>query len=138
MSAAVLAAAIALTPMSAVTAAAEVPQTLHSFQHCVAQRESHGNYLAKGDQSSARGKYQFLDRAWRHGLSFMVAARLVKFGMSSANAHKIRVHLQSISIDRWEPMLQEIAFAAVVSASPRGWRHWYITGSKCNALAGKR
>jgi len=132
---AVLAAALTLTQKTAIQHAAAPHISMRDFQQCVANRESHGNPRAIGDQSSARGKYQFL-RAWNHGLPFMVADRLVHFGMSKKDATKIRITLQHKTIDKWSEPLQDVAFASVV-AKPRGWRHWYIAGSKCNALAVK-
>ena len=137
MAEAVLAAAIALTPLSAAQA---IPQDQQPFASCVSHRESRDNYKARGDESSARGRWQFLDRQWRHGLSFMVAERLRDFGMSSAASKRVRIHLQSISIDRWDPAYQDIAFVAVLNARGpwSGWRHWYLAGSKCNSLVGAR
>jgi hypothetical protein len=138
MAEAVLAAAIALTPMSAAQAA-HIPPHQQAFAACVSERESHGNYRARGDESSARGRWQFLDRQWRNGLAYMVAARLQHFGMSRAAAKHVRIHLQSISIDRWDAVYQDIAFVSALNARGpwSGWRHWYQPGSRCNALAGK-
>lgn len=140
MAEAVLAAAIALTPASAAHQAAIVPPTQRPFAECVSFRESHHNYKARGDESSARGRWQFLDRQWRNGLAYMVADRLRDFGMSRPASKHVRIHLQSISIDRWDPAYQDIAFVAVLNARGpwSGWRHWYLAGSKCNALVGAR
>lgn len=140
MAEAVLAAAIALTPASAAHQAAHIPTTQQAFAACVSQRESHGNYKARGDESSARGRWQFLDQQWRNGLAYMVAARLRHFGMSRPASKHVRIHLQSISIDRWDPAFQDIAFVAVLNARGpwSGWRHWYLAGSKCNSLVGAR
>ena len=139
MAEAVLAAAIALTPMSAAQAA-HIPPQQQAFASCVSDRESHGNYKARGDESSARGRWQFLDRQWRHGLAYMVADRLHDFGMSSVAAKAVRIHLQSLSIDKWPAFAQDAAFVAVLNARGpwSGWRHWYLPGSRCNTLAGKR
>ena len=131
---AVLAAALTLTQKTAIQHAAVPHVSMMDFQQCVANRESHSNPRAIGDQSSARGKYQFL-KAWNHGLPYMVANRLVHFGMNKKDATKIRVTLQQKTIDKWNESYQDVAFAAVV-AEPQGWRHWYIAGSKCNRLAG--
>lgn len=140
MAAAALAAAIALSPAAthetASAAAAQIPESQVAFAHCVSHRESRDNYQARGDQSSARGRWQFLDLQWRHGLSFMVAERLVRFGMSKRDAKHVRVHLQSIPIDRWKPDYQDAAFVAALNANGNwsGWRHWYLNGSPCNRL----
>ena len=139
MAEAVLAAAIALTPVSAAQAA-HIPPSQQAFADCVSHRESRDNYRARNDESSARGRWQFLDRKWRNGLAYMVTDRLHDFGMSRAAAKHVRIHLQSLSIDRWDPTYQDIAFTAVLNARGpwSGWRHWYLPGSKCNALVGKR
>ena len=140
MTEAVLAAAIALTPASAAHQAAHIPPSQQAFAACVSHRESHGNYRARGDESSARGRWQFLDQQWRHGLAYMVADRLRHFGMSRTDSKVIRVHLQSVSIDKWPAFAQDAAFVAVLNARGpwSGWRHWYLPGSKCNRLAGAR
>ena len=137
MAEAVLAAAIALTPMSAAQQAATIPDPQRAFASCVSHRESHGNYKARGDESSARGRWQFLDQQWRHGLAYMVAERLRHFGRSRHESKRVRIHLQSVSIDRWPAYAQDAAFVAVLNARGpwSGWRHWYLPGSKCNALA---
>lgn len=140
MAEAVLAAALTFTPLSAVQSAAQIPHSQQAFAACVSNRESHGNYRARGDESSARGRWQFLDLQWRRGLSYMVAERLRSHGMSRAASKHVRIHLQSLSIDRWDPAYQDIAFIAVLNARGpwSGWRHWYLSGSRCNVLAGAR
>lgn len=140
MAEAVLAAAIALTPTSAAHQAATIPAPQQAFAACVSHRESHGNYKARGDESSARGRWQFLDQQWRHGLAYMVAERLRHFGMSRRESKRVRIYLQSVSIDRWPAYAQDAAFVAVLNARGpwSGWRHWYLPGSKCNRLAGAR
>lgn len=140
MAAAALVAAIALSPAAthetAVAAAADIPTHQQAFAECVSQRESHGNYRARGDHSSARGRWQFLDLQWRRGLSFMVTERLVKFGMPKRDARQLRTRLQATSIDKWKPHYQDAAFIAVLNANGpwTGWRHWYLSGSRCNSL----
>lgn len=140
MAEAVLAAAITFTPMSAVHSAAHIPPSQQAFASCVSNRESHGNYRARGDESSARGRWQFLDLQWRRGLAYMVADRLRDHGMSRSESKRVRIHLQSVSIDRWEPAFQDAGFLATLNARGQwsGWRHWYLSGSRCNALAGAR
>jgi len=133
---AVLAAAITATQKTVLHEAAQIPQQHQRFAACVSNRESHGNYRAKGDVSSARGRWQFLDQQWRSGLSFMVRDRLITFGMPKAHAGNIRRQLLAKPIDKWTPVLQDIAFVSVITHR-EGWRHWYIAGSKCNALAVK-
>jgi hypothetical protein len=136
---AVLATALALSASPAAHHAAHIPADQSTFASCVSDRESHGNYRARGDESSAMGRWQFLDKQWRFGLAYMVADRLHRFGMSRAAAHDLRIHLQSISIDKWAPVYQDAGFLEVLNARGKwsGWRHWYAPGSRCNALAGR-
>lgn len=132
-----MAGALMLSPNAApLAAAAQPPAHLTAFRDCVAQRESHSNPRAVGDESSARGKYQFL-KAWQHGLPYMVRDRLVRFGMKFHEADRIRKDLQAKTIDKWSEALQDVAFAEVVE-TPRGTRHWWIAGSRCNKLGGMR
>lgn len=139
MAAAVLAAATLLGsahPHPAVLKAAEIPASQQAFAACVSHRESRGSYTARGDESSARGRWQFLDTQWRRGLSYMVAARLRHFGMPAKQARHIRIQLTHTSIDKWKPAYQDAAFVAVLNADGAwsGWRHWHLAGSKCNRL----
>lgn len=139
MAAAVLAAALTVSPATthpAVAAAANIPAAQEAFADCVSHRESRHNYRAQGDQSSARGRWQFLDRQWRYGLAYMVADRLRDHGMPAQQARSIRVQLQGKSIDRWAPAYQDAAFLAALNAEGpwSGWRHWHLAGSPCNAL----
>lgn len=138
MAEAVLAAALTLTQKHIMHTAAVIPAKHQPYAACVSNRESHGNYKAKGDVSTARGRWQFLDRQWRitGGLTYMVRDRLLTFGMNKKDANSIRQHLQHTPIDKWAPVLQDVAFVSVISHKG-GYRHWYIAGSKCNALAVK-
>lgn len=119
-------------------AAAKVPTDQRSYAKCISHHESRGDYKAIGDVSSARGRWQFLDKQWRHGLSFMVANRLVEFGMPKSKVEKLVKHLQSRSIDAWEPVYQDIGFVAALNAKHHwsGWTHWSVN-SKCNHLVPK-
>ena len=117
------------------TAAARVPKDQVGYAQCISHHESRGNYKAVGDQSSARGRWQFLDKQWRHGLSFMVANRLVDYGMPKSKTKKLVKHLQSKSIDAWEPIYQDVGFVAALNAKYHwsGWTHWAVN-SECNKL----
>lgn len=118
---------------SAVVAdAAALPTRWRAFGRCVAMRESHGNPRARNPRSSAQGRYQFLDRSWRHGLAHMVTERLRDHGMPRAEARALRAWLRAHEIAAWPARLQDVGFAAVVTAG--GWRHW-TGGHGCNALA---
>jgi hypothetical protein len=119
-------------------AAAAIPASQKAYAECVSYHESRHNYKAVGDRSSARGRWQFLDKQWRRGLSFMVANRLVDYGMHESKAKKLVKHLQSRPIDAWEPIYQDIGFVAALNAkhSWSGWRHWGVN-TKCNLLVPK-
>jgi hypothetical protein len=141
MSAVVLAAALLAAPVTDPAAsAAVIPASQQAFAECVSQRESRGNYKARGSDSSSAGRWQFLDRPWRvnGGLAWMVAARLREFGMTGPASKSVRIHLQATPIAAWEPAYQDAAFVAVLNARGpwSGWRHWYLAGSRCNALVG--
>ena len=87
MGAAILTMALLASPVTDPAAsAAAIPASQRAFADCVSDRESHGNYEARGSDSSSAGRWQFLDRPWRNGLSYMVAARLREFGMSGKDS----------------------------------------------------
>lgn len=65
----------------------------------------------------------------------MVAARLKDHGYPKAKARELRIRLQGKHIATWPARWQHVGFAAVIS-HPGGARHWYLAGSKCNALGG--
>ena len=140
MGAVVLAAALLAAPASndPAASAAVIPASQQAFAECVSHRESRDNYKARGSDSSSAGRWQFLDRPWRNGLSYMVAARLREFGMTSPASKAVRIHLQATHIAAWEPAYQDAAFVAVLNARGpwSGWKHWYLSGSRCNALVG--
>jgi hypothetical protein len=109
--------------------AATVPRSIRPWAECVVNRESGGTLDriqsgvgARNPNSSASGKFQFLDNAWRRGLSFMVRDRLVEFGMPKRDATKVRQYLGARPISQWHGYYQTIGFVEVVS---RGGRfHW--------------
>jgi hypothetical protein len=117
-------------------AAARIPSDQVAFAQCVSHRESRGNYQAASRVSSARGRWQFLDRQWREGLSYMVANRLVDYGMPKQKRNALVKRLQSKPIDAWKPLHQDIGFVAALNAKHpwSGWRHWYFANSPCNKL----
>lgn len=109
--------------------AAEVPRSIRPWAECVVRRESGGTLDriqsgvgARNPNSSASGKFQFLDNSWRRGLSFMVRDRLVEFGMPKQEAKKIRQYLGATPIYRWHGYYQTIGFVEVVSRG--GKFHW--------------
>lgn len=130
MSAAVLAAAIVLSPVDPTLAAAEIPKDLQPYAKCVEHRESRGNPRALNATGHA-GLFQFA-QAWRHGLPYMVRDRLVQFGMKPITARGVRQHLQRVPIHHWPAVYQRIGFLEVVERG--GYEHWHISGSRCNGL----
>ena len=123
------------TATSAVVSAARIPSRWQDFASCVVKRESGGRRNAQNPTSSAQGLYQFLDSQWRHGLPYMVAARLREAGMSKAAAKSLRIRLQSTPIKNWREEYQTAGFVAVLLAeNGRGWRHWSLPGHRCQGL----
>ena len=110
------------------------------FADCVSHRESRNDPAAQSTISSSAGKWQFLQSQWGQSLPWMVAKRLRAFGMDPVHATTIRVRLQHTPIHVWSESLQDVGFVAVLNARGpwTGWRHWYLQGSPCNALAGAR
>ena len=135
---ALMAALLASPVTDPAASAAAIPASQRAFADCVSHRESRDNYEARGSDSSSAGRWQFLDRPWRNGLSYMVAARLREFGMSGTDSKAVRIRLQATHIAAWEPAYQDAAFVAVLNARGpwSGWRHWFLAGSRCNSLAG--
>lgn len=122
----------AVIPVAAVS---RIPDRWSRFAHCVSLRESHHNYRAKNRTSSASGRWQFLDRAWRKSLSYMVRDRLIEHGTPKAHANSIQRKLAKTPIQKWAPWAQDAGFVAVITSdNGRGWRHW-ANGGKCDRLA---
>lgn len=116
------------------TAASVIPRAWRPFAECVSFRESRNNPKAVNGSSGAAGKYQFLP-AWRHGLPYMVAERLVEHGYPQRLRKALRIRLQATPIHKWEPIYQDIGFAAALLApNGRGWRHWTLPGHRCQSL----
>ena len=119
--------------VSVVLRAATVPRVLVPFASCVIARESGGTLdrrqsgaAARNPSSSASGRWQFLDRSWRKGLSFMVRDRLVRFGLPKAQAREVREWLAAHPIYQWHGLYQDAGFLEVVQ---RGGRHHWNGGS---------
>lgn len=136
---AVLATALHLSTKQIVDAAAVSP--MPKFSACVVKRESGGTLEDKTSGvrarnreagSSASGRWQFIDRDWRRGLSYMVADRLRQFGMPAREARTIRVRLSRKSIDLWPGALQDVGHAEVLERG--GWFHWR-NHDRCDRLA---
>lgn len=119
--------------------ASEIPKDQQVYAACISDQESRGDYRAIGDNTNARGRWQFLDSNWRHGLSYMVAKRLMDNGMPKSKSKSLVKHLQSRSIDTWKPVYQDIGFVAALNAKHKwsGWRHWAVD-RQCNKYVPKK
>lgn len=104
------------------------PHRWEQFRLCVIHRESRGNYRAANKVSSARGAYQFLDRAWRDGLVWMLLPEHRPLGL----AEEVKA-LRNKPIHHWNRYWQDAAFWTVINAKPDSWRHWQ--GGSCDRLA---
>ena len=120
--------------------AATIPKKWRAFAACVCDRESGGTLdkvqsgvEARNPNSSASGRWQFLNSQWNESLPYMVAAELKEVGVPKAVAKEIRIDLQSRPIHKWHGYWQDIGFVSVVT-EPGGWQHW-SGGGACN---GKR
>ena len=121
-----------------ITEAAKVPKKWRPFAACVLDRES-GATLdkvqsgsgARNPNSSASGRWQFLQSSWGQSLPYMVAKELKDNGLPKGQAVEVRMELQEKPIHKWHGLWQDIGFKAVVT-EPRGWMHW-SGGSGCNS-----
>lgn len=123
--------------MSAPTAqAGQIPTAWQPFARCVAQRESNGRLNARNPRSSAQGRWQFLDQAWRvdGGIEWIVSRQLRKVGMAWRERAGWVRKLDATPIYRWPAWAQDAAFVGVITERPTGWRHWHHPGSRCNTL----
>ena len=96
------------------------------WRRCVMWRESRGDYRARNPSSSAAGAYQFLDRAWRRSLVFMLIRE------HRREAGEVR-SLRAVPIHRWPRYWQDAAFWTVLNDGA-GAKHWALRGSACNRV----
>ena len=101
-----------------------------SFRRCVMARESHANYRAENQSSTARGAYQFLDRSWRRGLAFMMSAESRQTGDGLARK---ALALRSVEISHWSRYWQDRAFFTALNIRGRwsGAFHWRSSTRSC-------
>lgn len=111
--------------------ASTIPQRLRPWAACVLARESGGTLGepwsgagSRNPSSSASGRWQLLDTAWRinGGIDHIVARRLTAFGMPRPQVRAVRQHLHATPIHRWPAPFQDAAFVQIVEEG--GAHHW--------------
>lgn len=98
------------------------PKKGEDFRLCVIHRESRGHYRAANTTSSARGAYQFLDRAWRKSLIHMLRPE--------ARDNDLLPQLRELAdkpIHQWSRYWQDAAFWTVYNRGA-GAHHWGTFG----------
>ena len=97
------------------------------IRRCIVSRESHGNYRAANKTSSARGAYQFLDRAWRDSLVWMMLdeTKRTRDGLTK----EIQA-LRSKPISKWNRYYQDRAFWTAWRFGA-GASHWHYPPKPC-------
>lgn len=115
--------------LSVVLRAASFPPSIRGRAACVIGRESGGNLerrqsgvAARNSGSSAQGRWQFINNDWQHSLPWMVRDRLIRFGMSKAQARQVRAFLDQREIATWHGYWQDIGFLEVIERG--GYSHW--------------
>jgi hypothetical protein len=96
------------------------------WRRCVVWRESRDNPRAANPRSSARGLYQFLDRAWRHSLTWMILPE-------HRDQRETVLQLRAKPIHKWPRYWQDAAFWAALDGG-KGARHWALQGSHCQKV----
>lgn len=114
---------------SIIREASRVPAKDRAWAECVINRESGGTLdriqsgvAARNPNSTASGRFQFLDSQWRPGLAFMVRDRLVQFGMPPTQAKVVRETLSKTPIYKWHGYWQQVGFVEVIERG--GKHHW--------------
>lgn len=93
-----------------------------SWRRCVVWRESRDNPRAANRSSSARGLYQFLDKAWRVSLTHML---MPEHRHREDEVRSLRLK----PIHHWPRYWQDAAFWTVLNDGD-GAKHWAY-GSSC-------
>ena len=96
------------------------------WRKCVVWRESRDNARAANTRSSARGLYQFLDKAWRRSLTYMI---MLEHREDRAKV----VALRAKPIHKWPRYWQDAAFWTVLNGGT-GAKHWNLQGSHCHKV----
>lgn len=105
------------------------------FRLCVGQREGHFTYTVRGGSGGNYfGTYQ-LSAALARGASWMMAAESRR---TDDGLRRMARALHGILAHHWNRYWQDRAFFTILNfeGPGSGWRHWFLKGSPCNALAG--
>jgi len=94
---------------------------------CIMHGESRFNYRSANKTSSARGAYQFLDRAWRVSLTFMM---LEESKENNDGLSKELKKLRNKPIHEWNRYYQDRSFFTAWRHGA-GKKHWYQFNSNC-------
>lgn len=119
------------------TSASAIPAKWRTWAECVSQRESGGRYDARNRSgSTAQGRWQFLDRAWRvqGGIEWIVLRQLKAQGVTWRDRKRAYGRLSATPIYRWPAWAQDAAFVGVITERSTGWRHWSLPGHRCQRL----
>lgn len=137
IAAAVLAAAIAVTPASngtlGVVPPLEIDAKTRDFMECVGFRESRNDPGAVSASGKHRGRFQ-VTPAMGRGMAWHLLPWLRTW---HPDARRYAAKLRSTPVNRWPVEMQDAAFVLTLHHDGKrwsGWRHWYLAGSACNAL----
>ena len=118
--------------------AATVPREWVPWATCTLRRETGAvlhNKQSREDANSrgGKGRWQFLT-PWQRGGPYMIADRLVGFGVPRDTARAVRKQLQQTPIYEWDGHWQDI-LAISVMKDGGALRHWW---GACDRLAPQR
>ena len=138
IAAAVLATALAVIPtVDDVVPPLPVDASTSAFMECVSFRESRNDSGAVSQTGKHRGKFQ-VTPAMGRGMAWHLLPWLKTW---HPDARGYARQLWAAPVNRWPEVMQDAAFVFTVHYDGQrwsGWRHWYLSGSPCNALAGTR
>lgn len=103
------------------------------FMECVSFRESRNDSTAVSRTGKHRGKYQATP-AMARGMAWHLLPWLKTW---HADAKGYAMQLRRTPMNRWPEEMQDAAFILTLHHNGKrwsGWRHWYLAGSRCNAL----
>lgn len=103
------------------------------FMSCVSHRESRGKATAVSHTGKHRGKYQVTPDMGR-GMSWHVLPWLRSW---HPQPERYARWLRVTPVNKWPARVQDAAFVLTLHHDGKrwsGWRHWYLSGSRCNGL----